>query len=248
MNIVILLAGGVGSRMGANIPKQYLKVKDKPIIVYTMEKLQRSEDVDAIEVVCNKEYVEYVKELVAEYNITKVRWVNVGGSTCQDSIRNGIYAIREDVSDDDVFFTHMSVSPMISYQTIKTAFDTCREKGNAFAVQPLLFCMGKKVCEDGKLIEEWTDQNAYKEEFIAINMPWTMRYGDAYAMYKDADENNRGTAKNDYLLSLLFASGKKAYLFPDNDANRLKITTKGDLDLFEAYLTLEEMRGREIDC
>lgn len=237
MNIAVILAGGVGSRLGADIPKQYIMVKGKPIIVYTLEKFQASPVVDGIEVVCAAQWIDYVRKLGEQYGITKLRWVSEGGVTCQDSIRNGIFSIRDELSDSDMLMLHMSVSPMIAEETIEKGFEVCKEKGNAFAVQPCLFCMCKKTTD------EWSDENAYKEDYVQLNMPWVMNYGEIYDLYRDAFSKNVGKDLKDYLPSLMYSYGRKTYFFPDNDRNRLKITTKGDLDLFEAYLILDEQRA-----
>ena len=236
MNVSMILAGGVGSRLGANIPKQYVKVRNKPVIAYTLEKFQASKDIDVIEVVCSEQWKQLVEAIGEQYGITKLRWIIEGGATAQDSIRNGIFALREHLSDDDILLLHMSVSPMISKENITNGINTCKEKGNAFAAQPCLFCMCKKINN------EWSDQNAYKEDFVQLNMPWIMHYGEIYRLYKDALDSGIGATIKDYLPSLMYEYGKKTYFYPDNDENRLKITTKADLDLFEAYLLLEDMK------
>ena len=91
MNIAVILAGGVGTRVGAEIPKQYIKILGKPVMVYTVEKLEKNPNIDAIEIVCIKGHVPYVKDLVKEYGITKVKWYSEGGSTFQESTMNGIF-------------------------------------------------------------------------------------------------------------------------------------------------------------
>lgn len=237
MNVAIILAGGVGTRLGANIPKQYIEVRNKPVIAYTLEKFQASNDIDAIEVVCANQWREYVKGIAKQYGITKLKWFAENGITAQDSIRNGIFALREHISDEDILLLHMSVSPMISAENISSGIKTCKEKGNAFAAQPCLFCMCKKIND------EWSDQNAYKEDYVQLNMPWIMKYGEIYQLYNDALECDIGMTIKDYLPSLMYAYGKKTYFYPDNAENRLKVTTKADLDLFEAYLIREEKMG-----
>lgn len=234
MNIAVILAGGVGSRLGADIPKQYIEINHKPIIAYTLEVFEKSTDIDYIEVVCAEDWREYVWSLGTKYGITKLKWVINGGATCQDSIRNGVFALRKELTDSDILLLHMSVSPMISLENIERGIATCKKNGNAFAAQPCLFCMCKKKNDS------WSDENAYKEDYIQLNMPWIMQYGDIYNLYQEALKNGNGASVKDYLPSLMFMSGKKAYFYPDNDENRLKITTKGDLKLFEAYLLLRE--------
>ena len=234
MNVAVIMAGGVGSRLGANIPKQYIEVRNKPVIAYTLEKFQASDDIDAIEVVCAAQWEEHVRNIGKQYEITKLKWIAEGGATAQDSIRNGVFALEGIISDDDIVLIHMSVSPMISQENITNGIRTCREKGNAFAALPCLFCMCKKIND------EWSDQNAYKEDYVQLNMPWIMRFGELFRLYSNALESGIGATVRDYLPSLMFASGKKAFFYPDNDENRLKITTKADLDLFRAYLLLED--------
>ena len=236
MNVAVILAGGVGSRLGANIPKQYIEIKGKPIIAYTLEKFQSFKNIDAIEVVCAKKYKEYVWSLAKKYSISKLKWVAEGGSTAQESIRNGVFSLHNILNEDDMLIFHMSVSPMINEETINDSIRVCREHGNAFALQPCLFCLCKKTTS------EYSEENAYKEEYVGVNMPWNIMYGEAYSLYQDAYSNGIGTAENDYLPSLLLKYGKRLYFCKDNDENRLKITTRADLDFFEAYLILEEKR------
>ena len=88
-NYVILLAGGVGKRMGTDIPKQFLEVDGKPIIVYSIENFQKNPQIEKIVVVCVKDWIDKTWELVKKYSLSKVEWIIEGGSTGHDSIRNG---------------------------------------------------------------------------------------------------------------------------------------------------------------
>ena len=234
MNVAMIMAGGVGNRMGANIPKQYIKIHGKPIIVYTLEIFEKSQDVDAIEVVCAAKWIPYVEELCKEYCISKLKWIAEGGETCQDSIRHGIFNLRDKISQNDNLMIHMSVSPFVSLETIHNGFSVSQEKGNAFAARPCLFCLCKKTNE------EWSNENAYKEEYVQLNMPWVINYGTVLNLYTDALEKSIGCDLKDYLPSLMYSYGMKTYFFEDNDRNFLKITTKSDLELFEAFLKIDE--------
>ena len=89
MNTVIILAGGVGRRFGADRPKQFIKIFEKPILVYTIEIYQNHPEIDAIEIVCVEKCIDYLKGLVEEYNLDKVRWIVPGGKEFQDSLING---------------------------------------------------------------------------------------------------------------------------------------------------------------
>ena len=105
MNIPIILAGGVGSRVGADRPKQFIDIYGKPVLVYTIEAFQNHPEIDAIEVVCIKSHIDYLKELVEKYNLTKVKWICEGGKDFQHSVINGVNNLKGEISDDDMVFS-----------------------------------------------------------------------------------------------------------------------------------------------
>lgn len=94
MNVALVLAGGVGNRMGQNIPKQFINVNDKPVIIYTLEGFQKHPEIDAIMVVCLNGWHDILRAYARQYNISKLRWVVAGGASGQESIRNGIFALE----------------------------------------------------------------------------------------------------------------------------------------------------------
>lgn len=112
MNIAVILAGGVGSRVGAKIPKQFIEILGKPIIVYTLERFQGNSNIDAIEVVCLESYIYKLRELIEQYHLTKVRWIVKGGVDFQHSVMNGINGLKDHASSDDVVLIHYAASPL----------------------------------------------------------------------------------------------------------------------------------------
>ena len=235
MNFACIVAGGSGKRFGADRPKQYVEVLGKPILVYCLENYEKSPDIDAIEVVCKDEYRYYIWDLAKQYGITKLRWVAVSGPDAQDTMRNGVYAMREYMKDDDILFMHTSVHPLITQQAIHDAIEMAKDKGCSFAMYPIRIVMAKKMAEN------WTTENAFKEDFIELNGPWTFRYGDVYDMYRQAERQNREQSVRDYALTLWMDMGHRAYYYPGCDIGRMKITTAFDVVIFEAYLkTLKE--------
>ena len=102
MNIGLIIAGGKGHRMGQEIPKQFLNVYDKPVIVYTLEGFQRHAEIDAIEVVCLEGWSEMLVAYAKQFNIDKLRWVTPSGETAQESIRNGVVALRSVCGPEDI--------------------------------------------------------------------------------------------------------------------------------------------------
>ena len=93
MNVAVIIAGGSGHRMGQDIPKQFIHVYDKPVLIYTLEGFQRHPQVDAIEVVCIKGWEELVWAYARQFGIDKLKWIVTGGETGQESIRNGVFAL-----------------------------------------------------------------------------------------------------------------------------------------------------------
>ena len=88
MNAALILAGGTGTRVGAGRPKQFVEVLGKPVLAYTTEICEQNSRIDAIEIVCHREWIDYCKEMVEKYRFTKVRWITEGGETFQDSVRS----------------------------------------------------------------------------------------------------------------------------------------------------------------
>lgn len=117
MNIGVIFAGGVGSRMHSKErPKQFLEVYNKPIIVHTIEYFQSCELIDAIVVVCVEDWIEYFKDLVYKYRLDKIKRIVPGGKTGQLSIYNGLCAAKEiaNNTDDDIVLIHDGVRPLIN--------------------------------------------------------------------------------------------------------------------------------------
>lgn len=233
--IAIILAAGQGRRYGAALPKQFADVLGKPILAYTLEAFQRSPDIDAIQVVAQPEHFGRVEQIAKAHGITRLRWIVPGGDSCPLSIQNGVYALRDALTDDDIALIHMGVSPLVSQSDISAAINVCRDKGCCFTAHPVTICMARRG-GDG-----WADKDAPKEDFIEMNTPWAFRYGDIYALYRQRTEPLR---ESDYTLGLWLAAGRRAWHVPGTPPGRLKITTEYDRDMFEAYLLWKQRSRR----
>lgn len=236
MNIAIILAGGVGTRVGAEVPKQYIKIMGKPIMVYTLEKFENNPNIDAIELVCIKGDIPYVESIVKEYNITKVRWYTEGGSTFQESTMNGIFNLKDKVADDDIVLIQFAVSPMITDEIIDDSINVCEKYGNAVAADEMIMCTCIKDDEYS------SSQSILRETLVGLNAPWTFKYDLVCSAYEEAIEKNILDALEPHTTSLMFALGKKIY-FSQSATSNIKITRKEDLDLFEGYLLLQKSRN-----
>ena len=236
MNIAIILAGGVGTRVGAEVPKQYIKIMGKPVMVYTLEKFENNPNIDAIELVCIKGDIPYVESIVKEYNITKVRWYTEGGSTFQESTMNGIFNLKDKVADDDIVLIQFAVSPMITDEIIDDSIGVCEKYGNAVAADEMIMCTCIKDDEYS------SSQSILRETLVGLNAPWTFKYDLVCGAYEEAIEKNILDSLEPHTTSLMFALGKKIY-FSKSATSNIKITRKEDLDLFEGYLLLQQSRN-----
>ncbi|SKB66137.1 2-C-methyl-D-erythritol 4-phosphate cytidylyltransferase [Lachnospiraceae bacterium] len=227
MNIVLLTAAGVGSRMHNEIPKQFIHVKNKPIILYTMEAFQRHPQIDAIVVVTLEAWKDMLWAYAKQYNITKLKWVVTGGSTGQDSIRKGLEELEKDCAPDDVVMVHDGNRPLISDEIISDSLATYREHGSAVAAIPCIEAIFRS--SDGIESTESLD----RDELFRTQTPHTYALNKLMWAHKQAEEKNiTNTTASCVLMSML---GEKIYFSKGSEIN-LKITTKDDMKIFEAIL------------
>ncbi len=126
-NIALLIAGGSGNRMGQSIPKQFLTVNERPVIVYTLEIFQKHPEIDSIAVVCIKGWEFVLQAYINQFNITKVKHIIPGGKNGQESIRNGVYELEKYYSPNDIVLIHDAIRPMVSADIISDCIRvTCR--------------------------------------------------------------------------------------------------------------------------
>ena len=182
MNIAIILAGGVGSRCGKDKPKQFIEVLGKPILVYTIEAFQKHSEIDAIEVVCIEQYMEYLDELILKYNLSKVKWVVKGGDTFQNSVINGVFYLKDKVRPDDIVLIHYGASPFVSEEIITDGILVCREKGNSSSATPCYLLLGNN--EEGLQSTQWVD----RDKIMQLNSPQCFQFRYVYQLYQEAIE------------------------------------------------------------
>jgi len=235
MNIAIILAGGVGSRVGADKPKQFVEVQGRPVIAYTIERLQHHPEIDAIEVVCLAEYLDYLRDLLKKNNFDKVKWLTAGGDTFQQSVINGINNLQDKINDEDIVLIHYAASPFVSADIISDGIRVAKEKGNCTSATPCFLLMGSN--DDGKRSTKWVD----RDKLMQLNSPQCFRYGYVKELYKEAQEDGLLDKVEPHTTSLMYAMGRTIYFSKGNQVN-IKITTKEDLDLFEGYVLLEKQR------
>ena len=242
MNIAIILAGGIGSRVGANVPKQFIEVLGKPVLVYTLEVFQNHKDIDAIEVVCIKEYIDYMEKLKEKYGLTKLKWVAKGGATFQESVYNGIHFLNDKVNDNDIVLVHFGASPFIEDYIISDAIKVCKKHDNAISSTDYFLLSGKKA-----KIASVNDSENYSDEYIdrdtiaCMSTPHAFNYKFINNLYEEAINTGVIDKVEPHTTTLMYKLGKKIYFSKGSQTN-IKITQKEDLDLFEGYIMLKQKR------
>ena len=239
MNISIILAGGIGSRMGADRPKQFIEIFGKPILVYTIEIFQNHSEIDAIEVVCVKSHINYLKELVEKYNLNKVKWITPGGNEFQDSVMNGMNNLKDILSDEDIVLFQYGASPFTSDDIISDAIKVCSEKGNSSPAIKSLFLLGSN---DGDKSTKWID----RDKIIIHNTPQCFKFGYVTQLYDEAIEKGFIDKVEPHTTSLMYLMGREIYLSKGNQMN-FKITTKDDLDLFKGFVLMKNQEKNMMD-
>lgn len=228
MNYAIIIAGGVGNRLGAGIPKQFINVLGKPIIAYTLEEFQNHPEIDGIEIVCVEGYIEMVAHIVEEYGITKLVKIVQGGSEYERSIMNGVAGLEGIAKPEDVIMVHWSASPFVTEEIITDNIRVCKEKGNAISASYSYLLYGTN---DG----DHSDAAINRDSFMTLSAPQSFRYSVITDVYKQVKDKGLFGKMEAHTTVFMTALGIPLYFSKGSHTN-IKITTKEDLDLFRGYL------------
>lgn len=227
-NIALIIAGGVGARMGQDIPKQFINVHDKPVIVYTMESFQNHPDIDAIEVVCLDGWHDVLKAYAKQFGIAKLENVVSGGINGQDSIRNGLYDIASrHTAEDDIVLIHDAIRPMLGAEVITDNIRVCREYGNAITVVPCTAAMLKTYDSFS------TEEQVARDNLKITQTPQSFFLKDICDAHKEA--LSKGITNSVASCTMYIELGRKLYMSKGSEKN-LKLTTTEDIEIFKALL------------
>ena len=235
MNYALIIAGGSGNRMGQDIPKQFINVYDKPVLIYTLEGFQRHPMIDAIEVVCIEGWESIVQAYANQFNITKLRWITKGGNSAQESIRNGVFNLEGQISGDDTVIIHDGIRPVIDDSVLTDVIEVAHQYGNAVTSLPYNEQIFVVSADD----VETTTQFIPRETLRRVSTPQAYTFSLLDEKYHEAFNKGIGIHGSHYANTMMVELGVRLHFAKGSDKN-IKLTTKDDLEIFKGYLTKEK--------
>ncbi len=226
-NVGLLIAGGSGNRMHQDIPKQFITVNERPVIVYTLEAFEKHPEIDAIAVVCIEGWEQVLWAYAKQFNITKLKYVIPGGKNGQDSIRNGVYELEKHFAPEDIVLIHDAIRPMVSMEIISDNIRVANEHGNAITVIPCAEAMLQT--EDGIV-----SVGSYpRDRLKRTQTPQAFHIGQICELHRRALK--AGITNSVASCTLMIEMGEQVYFSAGSEKN-IKLTTVEDIDIFKALL------------
>ena len=237
MNYGLILAGGVGQRMRrTGMPKQFLEVFGKPIIIYTLQKFEYCEDIDAVVIACHSSWKDYMESMLQRYGIKKVKAVISGGKDRQDSVLKGLKFIQANgASDEDIIVIHDGVRPLIQENILSENIRVDKKYGNAMTVRPVIESV--VITDQDEVSFEDFKKRA---DTYSLTAPQSFKLGVLTQAYRDIEGKETPIPLLDSALVFTYL-GKKVHIIKENN-NNIKVTTPEDYYILKAMLELEENR------
>ena len=229
MNIALIKAGGVGNRMGAGIPKQFVNVLGKPVIIYTLEAFQNHPCIDDIYVICVKSWQSNMEKFAEHYGITKLKGIVDGGETSLGSIKNGVDFVRDRYSDEDIILVHDANRPCLSQDIISGVLAECEESDMAVAAVPC----DDEVAVVSEECKSESERFANHKELYRIQTPDAYRLGIIKAIFDNA--SNEQLSRIGATNVLAMEEGYKMH-FSNGSALNIRLTTMEDIVLMKGIL------------
>lgn len=233
-NIALIIAGGSGTRMGQDTPKQFLHIDGLPVIVYTMRAFEQHPAIDAIAVVCLKGWENVLQSYAKKYGIAKLKWIFPGGDSGMESIHNGIYGLRErGCADEDIVLIHDAVRPLVSQNIISSNIAVCSAYG--YAITGIKCREAVLKSEDG-----FTSTSSIpRDTLIRTQTPQTFRLGSIIAAHEEAARVGiKDSVSSCTLIAELHTNyqlGGVMHIVPGSEEN-MKITLVEDAEIVEALM------------
>ena len=229
--IAIIIAGGSGKRMGQEIPKQFLNVGEKPVIMYTLEAFQNHPNIDGIIVVCIDGWHDILRAYAKQFNITKLCSIVSGGSSGQESIKNGLDEAKKLYSDEDIVLIHDAIRPMLNEEVISNNIIVCEKNGNATAVVPVTTVVLEKTHKN------YSRKVVDRDNLYLTQTPQAFVLKDILDAHREAKE--KGITNAVASCSLYVELGRKVY-YSAGDETNIKLTRPGDIQIFKALLNTKK--------
>ena len=231
MNIALITAGGNGTRMHQDIPKQFLNVNNKPIIVYTMEAFQNHPDIDAIEVVCLDGWHQILEAYAKQFNITKLVGIVSGGKNGQESIKNGLNEINKKYSKDDIVIVHDGNRPLVSEEIISDSIAKCLMYGSGIAAIP---CVEAMLETDDRIS---SNKQISRDNLMRTQTPHAFKLEKLLWAHEEAEK--MGIKNSVASCTLMLELVEKIYFSAGSEKN-IKLTTPVDIEIFKALLNTQK--------
>ena len=232
MNIALIIAAGSGHRMNQDIPKQFINVYDKPVLIYTLESFEKHPKIDANEEECLDGWHDILWAYAKQFNITKLKWVINGGNTGQESIRNGVFHLEGKCKNDDIIIIHDGIRPLVDDTILSDVIIKCQQYGNAVTSMPYNEQIFKVKSENT------TSEYIPRETLRRVSTPQAYKFGKLDWAYHEAFKKGIGIYGSSYANTMMVDLGETLYFASGSDKN-IKLTTKDDLEIFKAYLKME---------
>lgn len=230
MNIALLLAAGTDPTFRMNIPKQFVNVYNIPVIVYTMEIFQKHPQIDAIMVACLKGWEDMVEAYARQFQISKLKWVILGGRNGQETSKLAVDRLTECCSGEDIVVIHDAIRPMVSDDIISDSIDVCRKKGMGIAAVTSMDNV--MMTDDGMTGRLSISRYAFRR----IQTPQTYFMGELKSAHAEALEKGI-TGEND-TNNMISRLGRNVHFSRGSDLN-LKINTVEDIAMFKALYAMK---------
>ena len=219
--------------MGHDIPKQFIEVEGKPVLMYTLEGFQKHPMVDVIVLVCIDGWQDDVWRWCAQSGITKLRKIVTGGASGQESIRNGVFSLEGECAQDDVVIIHDGIRPLVDAFVLTDVIEKCVRYGNAVTSLPYneqIFVVDDEIS---------TVKYIPRETLRRVSTPQAYLFGRLDWAYHEAFEKKIGIYGSSYTNTMMVELGERLYFAAGSDKN-VKLTTPDDLEWFRAYLRKEK--------
>lgn len=226
-NIALVVSEGVVVKENQDIPRQFLNIYDKPVVIYALEAFQKHPEIDVIAAVCIAGWEQILWSYAKQFNITKLQHVIPGGENGQDSVRNGVFELERYYDEDDVVLIHDAVRPLVSEEIISDNIRVAREFGNATAVIPCAEAMMQT--EDGV-----ASTGSYpRDRLKRTQTPQAFHLGDICELHRRA--LREGITNSVASCTLKIELGEQVFFSAGSEKN-IKLTTLEDIDIFKALL------------